>query len=149
MDPQGALNPEMIKYAEYAYFAGGIAVIILGGAGTIFLILGILQIKFLKPFKQKYPYEHFKSFEEFASRKPANTDGTPGVLNSQERIQRKEEMAKDAPVLTWENAPDAIESLTKDDVETIQENTSADNVSSTQDTNSEEKPEKKEEIPVG
>ncbi len=149
MDPQGALNPEMIRYAEYAYFAGGIAVIILGGAGTIFLILGILQIKFLKPFKQKYPYEQFHSFEEFASQKPANPDGTPGVLDPQERIQRKEEVATDSPVLTWENAPDAIESLTKDDVESIQENTSADNVSSTQDADSEETPEKKEEIPVG
>ncbi|MCD6217640.1 hypothetical protein J7L05_07245 [bacterium] len=149
MDPQAALNPEMIKYAEYAYFAGGIAVIILGGAGTIFLVLGILKIKFLKPFKQKYPYEQFKSFEEFASRKPVNPDGSPGILDPQERIQRKEEMAKDAPVLTWENAPESIESLTKDNVEKIQENTSADNVSSTQDTNSVEKPEKKEEIPVG
>jgi hypothetical protein len=149
MDPQGVLNPEAIRYAEYAYFAGGIAVIILGSAGAIFLILGILQVKFLKPFKQKYPYEQFKSFEDFASRKPANPDGTPGLLDPQERIQRKEEMAKDAPVLTWENAPGSIESLTKHDVETIQQNLSANNMFLIQDADTEETPERNEEVLSG
>ncbi len=148
MDPQVALNPESIRLADYAYFAGGIVVIVLGGFGAALLALGILQLKRLKPFKDKYPYEQFKSFEEFANQQPADPSAGPvSLTNPQERIQHNEEIAKETPVLTWDNAPDAIESLTKDDVKSIKENTTT-KEPLLQDADSENVSEKQEEVSV-
>lgn len=141
MDPQTAINPDTIRIAEYAYFAGGIAVILIGGTGTIYFALGLMKMKYFKPYKNKYPYEQYKSFEEFASKKPAEPDAGPASISDpRERIKHNEEVAGETPVLTWENAPGEIESLTKDDVLTIKENVDA--------AKTEESADEKDEIPV-
>lgn len=67
----------LIQWKDFFYFTGGIAVIVLGGIGTILVLLGILQVKFLKPFRNRYPYKEFKNFEEFKSENPSRSDFDP------------------------------------------------------------------------
>jgi len=122
MDPVAGLDVEAIRWMQYLYFAGGIAVILLGAAGTILVILGILQAKFLKPYRNRYPYEEFKNFDEFVSKKPAQgenatfTEAYP-VANANSSIVKPD----DLPILTWENAKDFIPNLTVKETKTIDE----------------------------
>ncbi|MBU1022758.1 hypothetical protein KKB99_00630 [bacterium] len=120
MDPISSINPASVRIMDYIYFSAGISVIALGGIGTIFLILGILKIKYLKPFKNKYPYEKFKSFDEFASKKPATPDGIPISREVFEmRKNNHNKPSHDTQQLTWENAPDEIGSLTAQELKSI------------------------------
>ena len=122
MDPVASLDVEAIRWMQYLYFAGGIAVILLGAVGTILVILGILQAKFLKPYRNRYPYEEFKNFDEFVFKKPSHAENTT-FTEAYPSTSEKSGNAKsdDLPILTWENAKDFIPNLTVKETQTIDE----------------------------
>ena len=138
MDPQSVTDVEMIRWTHYFYFAGGITVLVLGAIGTIMVVLGVLKMKFLKPFKNRYPYEEFKSFDEFTSKKPAKPGTEPlEVEDVEERLRKKEEETKNAPPLTWDNAAEEIPSLSAQEYKTLKETADIEGTSSDDDSETE------------
>ena len=77
MDPLSINDVHLVRWKDFFYFSGGIAVIVMGGIGTILVILGILQVKFLKPFRHRYPYKEFRNFDNFKSENPSGNDFDP------------------------------------------------------------------------
>jgi hypothetical protein len=120
MSPESVTDIDFVKFMQYLYFAGGIVVIMMGSVGTVCVVLGILQVKFLKPYRNRYPYQQFKSFEEFANKKPANSDAFAYEFDDpQERLKNLEQKSKEMPPLTWENATSQISSLTDSECKAI------------------------------
>ena len=123
MDAINTVNPDTVRVMDQIYFAAGISVIVLGGIGTVLMVLGVLKIKFLKPFKNKYPFEKYGSFAEFAAKKPAKPDDIPVSKEvSEVQMQNQEKLAGDTERLTWENAPSGIEQLTAKELKSIKKN---------------------------
>lgn len=121
MTPVAPLDVDSIRWAQYLYFAGGIAVIILGAIGTIVVILGILQTKFLKPYRNRYPVEEFKSFDEFVFKNPANPlNQTLQEAYPNKKTEPKNVEPDDLPIITWENAKDFIPNLTAKEYKAIE-----------------------------
>ena len=102
---------DMLKMKDFMYFSSGMTVIIVSGVAAILVILGVLQARFIKPYRNKYPYQEYKSFEEFASKKPAKPFGVPVKDDDIEQILKREIEAEDDPILTWENVAEHIPNL--------------------------------------
>ena len=120
MDPVAGLDVVSIRWMQYLYFAGGIAVILIGSIGTVLVILGILQAKFLKPYKNRYPFEEYHSFEEFAFKKPSMSEN-PVSQDAYPSTKEAKSKPDETPVLTWENAMDFIPNLTTKENKNIEE----------------------------
>ena len=116
---QAVLTSQSMQWTEYLPYSGGIALVILATAGMITVAMNILKVKGPRPFKNKYPYEKFKSFDQFIQKRPAEAYGVPTLKDKiPENIKRLEETTE-APVLTWENAGDIIPSLSVDESKSI------------------------------
>lgn len=122
MEPTSVVDIEALKWTQSLYFAGGITVIILGAIGVIIVILAVLQIRFMKPYRNRYPYEEFGSFEEFAKKKPARPLEAPHEMpDPEETLRRMQDKANAEPLLTWDNAADEIPSLSAEEYKILQE----------------------------
>ena len=112
---QAVLTSQSMQWTEYLPYTGVIALVILSTVGMTTVALNILRAKGPKPFKNKYPYEKFKSFDHFVQKRPVHPYGVPTLKDkTPENIKRLEETTE-APVLTWENASDIIPSLSVDE----------------------------------
>jgi hypothetical protein len=121
MSPIEPLNLDTIRMSNYIYFAGTLTVIVLASLGTVALVLGILKMHVLKPYLNKYPFEEYKSFEEFAHKQPAAADGGASD-DPREILRKKEERMRNEPSLTWDNVADNIACLSAQEFKKIREN---------------------------
>jgi len=120
MSPIEPLNLDTIRMSNYLFFAGALTVIVLGSLGTVAIVLGILKMRVLKPYINKYPFEEYKSFEEFVHKQPPTLEGGPAD-DPREIMRRKEERMKNEPSLTWDNVAENIACLSAQEFKKIKE----------------------------
>ena len=119
MSPMEPLNLDSIRMSNYLFFAGGLTVIVLSALGTVALVLGILKMHVLKPYLNKYPFEAYKSFDEFVIKQTIQ-DGSP-LDDPREVLRKKEERMKNEPSLTWDNVAENIACLSAQEFKKIKE----------------------------
>jgi hypothetical protein len=85
-------------------FCGRIMGIMMLAYIIIQVALSILNARKSKPYKNRYPYEEFKSFEDFIQKRPADPYKTGNAsLITPKRLREREQKFKELPVLTWDN----------------------------------------------